>query len=165
MEINHFSSFIEHLTKRWMSCYAFTPPILGCNDSEIEQLQIAQNVEKLPELYCEFMRQMGREDGGLGKLLDAYLTYTYALTFKSEQIDFSLPILKTYGLERGNFVFLSDNNNFLYFFDTVESSDDPIVYNLTPNIKIGEEFIKVNLGNLSGVLVDLVEQCFPDSDE
>ena len=85
------TSFIRYLKQRWMSCDYFQPPIEGCTDGEIEQLQAAQKVDFLPELYREFMRQMGREDGGLGKLLCADLTYNAVLAFKSERTGFALP--------------------------------------------------------------------------
>ncbi len=156
-------SFVRHLKRRWMSSGRFQLPISGCTDEEIDQLQTAQGMAYLPKLYREFMLQMGRDDGGLGKSFGAYLTYPYVFAFKTEQTGFAQPILQTFEMEQGRFVFCSDNDNFFYFFDARDMSDDPIVYNMRPNTETGQEFVIVELANLSAVLVDLVEFNFDTS--
>ena len=153
-------SFIRYLQQRWILCHAFQPPIVGCTDAEIEQLQAAQGVDYLPELYREFMRQLGHEDGGLGKFLEADLSCSHVLTFKSAQNGYCLPLLRVFGVDKEAFVFYSDNTNFLYFFDTRDRSDDPVVFSIHENSGIGDPHVKVKWGSLSSILVDFVEGCF-----
>jgi len=154
-------SFIRYLKNRWLTCPVCQPPLVGCTDDEIEQLRIAQGVERLPALYVEFMRQMGRSDGGLAKSSDADLSYAVAIKLKSPEVGYALPILRSLGLEQESFVFLSDNTNFIYTFDSRDTQADPLVYSFTENPKVGEPyFVKTEIGSFSGVLVDLVEDCF-----
>ena len=154
-------SFIRYLKNRWLSCPLSQPPLIGCSDEEVEALRVAQGVDRLPALYVEFMRQMGRADGGLGKPFDADFSYAAVIDLKSPELGYALPILRSLGLERENFVFLSDNGNFLYTFNTDDTIDDPVVYNFHEGSEIGEPYyVKAEVGSLAGFLTDCVEDCF-----
>ena len=159
-------SFIRYLKNRWLSCSACQPPLVGCTDEEIEALRIAQGVERLPALYVEFMRQMGRADGGLGTFFEADFSYAAVVKLKSPEIGYALAILRSLGQEEGSFVFLSDNANFLYTFNTSDPYDDPVIYNFHESSEIGEPYyVKAEVGNLAAFLVDCVEACLGASVE
>ncbi len=65
----------------------FEPPIEGCTDEEIEDIQRSQGVSQLPALYIEFMRKLGRKTGGLEWACDLQLTYPKVCRFKHSPFD------------------------------------------------------------------------------
>lgn len=97
----------------------------GCSDKQIEQVKQQQGVDDLPRVYVEFLKQVGC----CGGHLFSRGIYCYPLLGKlkenaSDRIehDFDMFIGKT------NFVFVSFDNDIVYWFDTKDKHDDPPIY-------------------------------------
>lgn len=101
-----------------MTCEAYEPPFKGCTEEEVESIRLAQDVDFLPELYRQFMLEMGQSTAGLIPTNDAG--------------DFEFPevlLFQNDGLPESAFVFLVDpNGDWFWFFSTAENEDDPMLY-------------------------------------
>lgn len=157
--IGKYASFVRYMKTKWQTCPLYVPPISGCTDDEITDIMKGQRVTFLPMLYREFLKSMGREDGGLGALNNGELRYPYIVTFK-EMGGYCLPLLTALGVSNNTFVFMTDNANFLYFFHTYVEEDDPLVYIIREGISLGVAHEMIGIGSLSYVLTGLVETCF-----
>lgn len=97
---------------------------IGCIDAEIEILRTAQQVDFLPDIYCQYLKIMGHQAGGIlfrggDRLLQ---TSKQVLQRVLDDIDNS-PLLSP-----NAFIFLSYQDVDFFFFIAEKANDDPPVY-------------------------------------
>lgn len=89
----------------------------GCSVTDLDILMKSQMVNQLPEMYRQFMLQMG--NGFDSRLDDMLWTVNELLEFKKENISF---------VGQGTFIFMWHIDVFtLYGFSTIEESNNPKV--------------------------------------
>jgi hypothetical protein len=101
-------------------------PIRGCTPDEIEALKNYQGVDYIPEIYYQFLLELGR---GAGKLFrGSDYSYKYLPHLREDaKILFSEhkpPLL----LPDDAFVFFGHQGYIYYYFHTGNREDDPAVY-------------------------------------
>lgn len=101
--------------------FTASKPIIGCTDSDIEELEQRYNV-KLPAAYTKFLKVMGRQAGNF--LDDGSWLYPLR-NARQDALDHIAAEDSDYILPSTEFVFITRDNFFLSF-DT-KSGDDPPV--------------------------------------
>jgi ubiquinone/menaquinone biosynthesis C-methylase UbiE len=142
------AAFIRYLAKKWASSDACQAPLVGCSQAEIEEIKQRQGVNRLPELYVEWMLAMGRQMGGLENF-ETKLTYPSILDTKAQ----SFPVLHRQDI----FVLTHDaQGDCAIYFHSGE--DDPILYWISyDGAKTDYELKVEDWGRLSAWLVHRVE--------
>jgi hypothetical protein len=85
---SQYAALMDEIVKRWTASEACRLPLKGCSGVEIEEIKRRQGVERLPEMYVEFLRRMGRETGGLGwHFGSSSITYPEVLEFKEDTFE------------------------------------------------------------------------------
>lgn len=145
-----YRSFIEAMKADWIVSSLYEPPLIGCTPEQLEILRLAQQVDYLPALYCEFMLNFGVKSGGL--FHDSQFRFPQVSNFKNGIISL-LPSPTC-------FVFLRhDYETVIGFFETQDRIDDPMIYRLSEddpiNLEIGLSIRPYNL--LSEFLVGWVQ--------
>lgn len=113
---NWYSTFIQSLiqdmaTEDNISLSSFQ----GCSTIDLEFLQKSQCVKQLPEIYRQFMLQMG--NGFASRSDDMLWTVNELLNFRKQEISF---------VGQDTFVFMWHEEVFtLYGFSTAEPNDNP----------------------------------------
>ena len=94
----------------------------GCTDAQIEEILRAQNVARLPELYIDFLRQMGR---GAGIYLNAHPGNYYPdlLTNRTGTLELMKEAQASVILPEDAFVFYCGDYEFFFFQDWANSAD------------------------------------------
>jgi hypothetical protein len=155
---SQYAAIMQHLTELWSSSEACDGQLEGCSEAEIAEIMKAQGVERLPLMYVEFLRHMGRNTGGLEWYFGSELTYPAVCIFKSMSFWFLSQALVT----KLRFVFTHDyQGDCSIYFDPTEA-DDPILYRVAydspselnpPDIPVLET---QELGLLSDYLTDFI---------
>ena len=96
--------------------------IVGCTEDEIQQIKQRQNILHLPAFYFDFLRFMGHSAGNLF-FRSGLAYYPDLLTLKNLAI--AEPRVGT--IPENAFVFLVDDERFMYFL-TSDESDDAAVH-------------------------------------
>jgi hypothetical protein len=129
---NYYLSHINETKsrKRGYLFFAYHGNFEGLNSEEIEQLRVAQAVERLPHIYVEFLQTMGRSSGGIFTGCD--LNFETLLELKKILLRF-MEVNRQSGMEipllpEDAFVFLSIQGVDFFFFRTDSLEDDPAVY-------------------------------------
>ena len=121
------SEFLVDLMKkiRVLGFGPHTPDIKGCTTEEIEQIRQAQNVERLPEIYRQFLLYMGQGSGRLFASCD----YTYGrLQSMKQELEHQIRVNHAQLLPPEAFVFLYDTADIYYWFCTNAGDDPPVFY-------------------------------------
>lgn len=137
------------MKNRWIELGPYQPPLEGCSTQNLEELMIAQKVEKLPELYKEFMLVFGKISGGLRH--EGEFIYPSVLNFKSKAKQFPIP--------EDSFVFLMGSDLLLLYFRTTQLMDNPMIYTVVENNSSIDQISLVSkeYSKLSDFLVGWVE--------
>lgn len=148
---SQYAALMDYLTQLWSASDACSSPPEGCSEAEITEIQHARNVERLPLIYVEFLRHMGRNTGGLERNLGMNLTYPDALEFRGLTFDLT-------GRSDIFFFWYDTQGDCSTYFHVIE--DDPILYwvtykdyspqNQSYSLQTDE------LGRLSDWLIDLI---------
>jgi hypothetical protein len=154
---NWCKSFVREMKSRWMMCPEYKPPFIGCTEEEVESIRLAQGVDYLPELYRQFMLEMGKSTAGLIPANDPCdLSFPEVLSFQND------------GLPEDCFVFLVDSQgDMFWFFRTVDNYDNPMLYavafdNFDPERKQYYPDKIAPLFRLSEYLAGWGEECMDD---
>lgn len=142
-------SRLRELVKEWESKSPYN--LVGCPESEIDEIMRKQAVKWLPPVYVEFMSLLGRESGHIESRTGDVFRYPYVTDFKVEAI----PLLVKQ-LSDDSFVFWTNYEDVI-FFHTVPRIDDPVVYHMTSSendIHIPEI---TECGILSEFLLDVIQ--------
>lgn len=100
--------------------------IIGCSESEIEQIKAAQTVTFLPEIYVEFLRKMGKLAGNL--YLGSDWAYPDLLKLKLHASELLNENANSFVLPDDAFVFLMHQGYQFMYFRTNDLKADPEVY-------------------------------------
>lgn len=120
------NSIIEQLTENLIKNKVASPKnIRGCSELEINELESYFNV-KLPQLYKEFLKKMGKQAGDYRVGTDIFYEDLYDLRQQFQDIldDHNNPFL----LKPSIFVFSVHQGVIFHFFDTGDDYTDPPVY-------------------------------------
>jgi hypothetical protein len=98
----------------------------GCSEEEIELVRQGQHVDFLPQVYREFLREVGKQAGNLF----AGSTYTYwaALTLKDETNYELEKFERNFRIPDDAVVFLDHGGYANWYFHTRDRDDNPAVY-------------------------------------
>ena len=108
--------------------------VKGCSLQELEQIKIQQGIQQLPELYEDFLRVMGRGDGGLYS--GSSCVYPELLSLKKDAEMLLAANDHPFKLPYDACVFwMHQGYQFVYFL-TAEPNDDPPVYYYTEDTEI-----------------------------
>lgn len=126
---------------------AFPKNIRGCSEIDIRELEKHFDV-KLPLIYKDFLRIMGRQAGEYQRGTDIYYNDLFDLRKQFEEIlrENNNPFL----LKSSIFVFSGHQGIIFHFFDTEEDFIDPPVYGYLE----GETNIKLVYETYSKYLMD-----------
>gem|GEM_PF-4236390 len=140
---------IKTLRDEWVEHGGFSPPLVGCTVNELNQLKTSQQVNRLPDLYTQFMCVFGKESGGLRH--GGQYHFPQALTFKQHWKP-ALP-------ESDCFVFVSNNDDMALFFHTEDVLENPMVYRIFETIDSDKQSFHVEpYCKLSDFLIDWVQE-------
>jgi hypothetical protein len=148
---SEYTAIMEQLVERLASSAACEGTLEGCSEDEIDEIQDAQRVKRLPRMYREFLLHMGRRSGGLGTYLGFEIAYPTICEFKRHSFDLlhqSDIFVMTY---------IPDGDCAFYFHI---DEDDPIIYWVGYDRR--PEFVEFNVletkdcGSLSNWLIDVV---------
>jgi hypothetical protein len=128
MNEREYRDLISKIKNIWMSGKLFVPPFIGCVEEELEELKLAQKVQYLPQVYRQFMLEMGRTSGGLHRV-DGEFRYPFVKDFKPDGLP-PIWLPEDFELPDDIFVFVTDKDAFALYFHTKAEEDDPIVYNV-----------------------------------
>jgi len=113
----------HNMLSDWIKQYPL--PILGCSKFEIEELCQKQKIQKLPTIYFEFMRFMGKESGDLFIGYDIIYYYLKSYNFR-ESLNIRLTIDGYTPLNNGYYVFMNLGGHSFWYFSVDESNDPPV---------------------------------------
>lgn len=97
----------------------------GCSDKEIEEIMNSQGVTRLPHLYVQFMKLLGKKDAEL--FVGQDILYDEALELKHYLHEELEHHKTTWRLPDDAFVFWT-GQGYSYLYFQVNDSDDPPVY-------------------------------------
>jgi hypothetical protein len=122
MEDSDFAQrFLEKLREK-----GWDQTVVGCTQTEIDEIQHAQNVGYLPPTFVQFLQIAGKEARGLWS--DAFFDYSNLLTLKSSLVR----LLEAHGnpivLPSDAFVFNTVEGINYFYFLTATHDPDPYVY-------------------------------------
>lgn len=98
----------------------------GCSGAEIEIIKQAQKVERLPEIYIQFLLTMGKTAGGIVFRGSDY-SYQYLLNLKRWAMELIEENDVSIQLPNDAFIFFMHQGYNFHFFHT-NLGDDPSVY-------------------------------------
>lgn len=98
--------------------------IEGCTDDEIRKLMDEQQIERLPQIYLEYLKYFGKRSGDI--FTGLYSTFNDILPLKREAR--SLCAELKIELPEDAFVFLGQQGHTFWYFLTNNISDNPAVY-------------------------------------
>lgn len=119
--MSYWVSFIQHLKSEIMKYSREEYPLecVGCTRAEIENIMKTQGVSFLPEVYKEFMLQMGR---GISGWVVNNIVWNYPMV-----LQYKTP-LDAENLGMDIVIFGEDHSGcgFVYFHTALEDSDPPV---------------------------------------
>jgi hypothetical protein len=124
-------SFIEQIMKDLIELGNKSEEIEGCTDEEIEEIRRVQGVERLPELYVEYLRLMGRYPGDLFRGSEVnYRCLTSVVEGEGNFKERAVALLKEWAVENFElpedaFIFIWHQSYIFLYFDTKASDYDP----------------------------------------
>jgi hypothetical protein len=148
---SQYAALMDEIVKRWSASEACQLPLEGCSEAEIEEIKRRQGVERLPEMYVEFLRRIGKYSGNLGWHFGSEITYPDVLEFKEDTFD----VLHKPDI----YVFTHDPNGDCAIYFHV-GDDDPVLYWISYDDSRPQSYdlITEDWGRLSTWLVNLVER-------
>jgi hypothetical protein len=157
---SEYTAIIEQLVEKLTTSPARDGVVEGCSADEVDEIQEGQQVKRLPRLYREFLRHMGRHTGGLDSYLGSAITYPAVCEFKRQ----------TFDLLRQPDIFvmthIADGDCAFYFHI---DEDDPVVYWVGYDRRPDPELIEFGVletkpcGQLSNWLIDVVGDFIGDA--
>jgi hypothetical protein len=101
----------------------------GCTEKEIQLLMKTQNVERLPQMYVEFMKAMGRsyKSKGLRFFVGEDIGYEDALELKEVFAEVLKDENKDWQIPENAFVFWTHHAYIFYYF-LIDEGDDPRIF-------------------------------------
>jgi hypothetical protein len=112
--------------------------ITGCDETEIEQIRVAQGVNKLPDIYKQYLLTAGQNTGGLYEGTD--VTYKFVVNLKKWAKRLLIENGEEFVLPDDAFVFLMHHGYQFMYFLTDNTDEDPPVYHY---IEGGDKIDKV----------------------
>lgn len=129
MNTNNYKTIIDNFVASMQKARYLRRPenIVGCTESEIIEVMRAQKVDRLPEIYVELLKRLGKNPGDLFR--GEYFEHFYLSTLK-ENAQYNLDEAKVnFTLLDHHFVFFMHNTHAFMFFDVLsENLDNPPVY-------------------------------------
>jgi hypothetical protein len=131
---SHYSNHIQQAKSRVDSLFlrlwsrdSYHGIFEGLTDDEIEQIREAQEVEKFPQVYVDYLKSMGRKHGGIftgcSVGFDELLELKKVLYMMQDQHKGPKPKMPA-----NMFVFLGIQDVDFFFFEATPDQDDPPVF-------------------------------------
>jgi hypothetical protein len=130
-------------------------PLAGCSDKEIDEVKAAQGVKRLPEVYVQFLKELGNNAGQA--FMRHFYSYPSLLWMKKSTLEGLYEEKIALELPDDAFVFMDLDGKYHHFFQTENHDDDPLVFCLIFGHEIGEASIENTNSRLSGVLDEMVD--------
>jgi hypothetical protein len=108
--------------------FANVDDIVGCTEQEISEIQQKQGINRLPTVYEEIMKIMGRKAGRFFTSEGFFYQAHIYLNMKDTANDIILRSDSEFKLPLDAFVFLWHPNYIFCYFTTETVQDDPTVY-------------------------------------
>jgi len=124
MEAMSVKEFTEKMLRHRI---ATEETLVGCTDEEIELLCKAQGVDKLPSIYIEWLKVMGKQAGWLMRGSDILYPIDYKEDFRETYYDEELDVSSSYEFPENSFVFWS-HQGYQFRFFLVDATDSSAVY-------------------------------------
>ena len=119
-------SIFDEIVEKVIEMRLATPTeLIGCTAEEIEEIKAHQNVKRLPEVYLEFLRKMGKE---AGRFLDVDFFYPGLLKMKLEAQEILQDTAPSQQLPDDAFVLYAHHGYEFIYFLTETALDDPPIY-------------------------------------
>ncbi|MBC7871121.1 MAG: hypothetical protein H7Y09_09815, partial [Chitinophagaceae bacterium] len=99
---------------------------VGCTDEEIEELRQSQNVNRLPKVYINCMKVLGKQSGFIG--IGSEIIYRYVKVLKQEAANIVINSEVGFLLPADAFVFFMSHSCIFKFFLTDNEDEDPPVF-------------------------------------
>lgn len=123
-----------HLKDKLIKLGIATPDTInGCTTEEIENVKLRQGVKFLPDVYRQFLNEMGHQAGKLYYGSD--YSYKAILSLKVD-IQHDLEFFeRNFKLPEGAVIFLSHQGYVFWYFDTTNEENDPPVYRFSDDVE------------------------------
>jgi|GEM_PF-2510807 len=99
---------------------------IGCTGEEIEELRQRQNVKRLPKVYINCMKVLGKQSGFIG--IGSEITHHYVKVLKEEAAKMVIDSEVSFLLPSDAFVFFMSHSCMFKFFLTDNEDEDPPVF-------------------------------------
>lgn len=103
----------------------FPLPFIGCNEKQIDEIKKSQDVDRLPQLYLEYLLHMGVASGDLYIGLDVGYRWLTGYSFRDAMND-ALRFAKLDEIKNDYFVFYTRQTHTFLFFPLFQGDDPPV---------------------------------------
>jgi hypothetical protein len=145
--------FADELKNKYLQgAGRYAGKVEGCSEQEIEEIRLAQRVDRLPNIYRQFLAVMGREDGRL--FLGTDVCYPEILEAKGAVAGLLHINGNPFPFPEDAVVFSVHQGYHITYFQTSNNEDDPAVYSYLE----GDSEPDLAANHLSTFLSDEVEK-------